>query len=83
MDEADTWGQNNQVPVICNEFGVYRDHADATSRNPWIHDVRSALEADHIGWAMWDFSGNLGVVLKNSEAAHTDPAIVEALGLKQ
>jgi endoglucanase len=84
IDEAAAWGQNNHVPVICNEFGAFRQFTDATSRNAWIHDVRTALEGDHIGWAMWDYRGNFGVVLKkDGGAAQADPATVEALGLKK
>ena len=84
IDEAAAWGQENHVPLLCNEFGVFRDHSDSTSRNAWIHDVRTALESDHIGWAMWDFSGSFGVVSKkNGEAAQVDPATAEALGLKK
>ena len=44
--------------------------------------MRTALEADGIGWAMWDYRGNFGVVLKQgSEPATPDPATVTALGL--
>ena len=54
------------------------------SRNAWIHDVRTALEADGIGWAMWDYRANFGVVTKQGgEAAVPDPATVEALGLSR
>jgi aryl-phospho-beta-D-glucosidase BglC (GH1 family) len=82
MDEGAAWGKVNGVPLICNEFGVFRDHSEPASRNAWIKDVRTALEADGIGWAMWDYRGNFGVVLKeDGEAAKPDPATVEALGL--
>ncbi|MGD0737239.1 MAG: cellulase family glycosylhydrolase [Terracidiphilus sp.] len=82
IDEAAAWGTANGVPLICNEFGVFRDHSDPASRNAWIHDVRTALEADGIGWAMWDYRGNFGVVIKQgSEPAKPDPATVTALGL--
>jgi len=53
IDEAAAWGQANHVPLLCNEFGVFREKSDPASRNAWIHDVRIALESDHIGWAMW------------------------------
>jgi aryl-phospho-beta-D-glucosidase BglC (GH1 family) len=82
IDEGAAWGRANGVPLICNEFGVFRDHSDPASRNAWIHDVRTALEADGIGWAMWDYRGNFGVVIKQgSEPAKPDPATVTALGL--
>jgi hypothetical protein len=72
------------VPLICNEFGAYREHTDEASRMNWIRDVRTALEADGIGWAMWDYRGGFGVVRKkDNEAAQVDWKVVEALGLKK
>jgi aryl-phospho-beta-D-glucosidase BglC (GH1 family) len=83
IDEAAAWGWANHVPVISNEFGVYRRVADPASRNAWIRDARTALEADGIGWAMWDYHGGFGVVADEKQRpAEPDPATVEALGLK-
>ena len=83
IDEAAAWGHENKVPLLCNEFGAYREFTDAQSRMNWIHDVRTALEADGIGWTMWDYRGGFGVVYKqDGEPAKVDPAVVEALGLK-
>jgi endoglucanase len=71
------------VPLICNEFGAYRDYTDPGSRMNWIRDVRTALEADGIGWTMWDYRGGFGVVSKeDGQPAQVDGAVVEALGLK-
>jgi len=82
IDEAAAWGKTNGVPLICNEFGVFREHADEQSRMNWIRDVRTALEADGIGWAMWDYRGNFGVVWKeDGQPAKVDEKVVEALGL--
>jgi hypothetical protein len=82
MDEGAQWGKDNHVPLICNEFGVFRDHSDPASRAAWIHDVRTALEADGIGWAMWDFHGSFGVVIQHSgQPAKVDAPIAAALGL--
>lgn len=82
IDVAAAWGKASGVPLICNEFGALRKVTEPASRNAWIHDVRTALEADGIGWAMWDYHGNFGVVVKqNGQAGRPDPATVEALGL--
>jgi endoglucanase len=82
IDEAAAWGKANGVPLICNEFGVYREHADQQSRMNWIRDVQTALEADGIGWAMWDYRGGFGVVWKeDGQPAKVDEKVVEALGL--
>jgi aryl-phospho-beta-D-glucosidase BglC (GH1 family) len=82
IDEAAAWGQASNVPLICNEFGAYREHTDEQSRMNWIRDVRTALEADGIGWAMWDYRGGFGVVWKeDGQPAKVDEQVVEALGL--
>jgi aryl-phospho-beta-D-glucosidase BglC (GH1 family) len=82
IDEAAAWARENDVPLICNEFGAYRNFTDPVSRSNWIHDVRIALEADGIGWAMWDYRGDFGVVTKHDgQPAQVDGAIVGALGL--
>jgi hypothetical protein len=82
IDEAADWAKANDVPLICNEFGVYREHSDPQSRFNWIRDVRTAFEADGIGWTMWDYRGGFGVVWKeDGQAAKVDEKVVEALGL--
>jgi aryl-phospho-beta-D-glucosidase BglC (GH1 family) len=84
IDEAAAWAHVNNVPLICNEFGAYREHTDEQSRMNWIRDVRTALEADGIGWTMWDYRGGFGVVSKqDGQAAKVDEKVVEALGLKK
>ena len=84
IDEAAAWGRANGGPLICNEFGAFREYTDEQSRMNWIRDVRTALEADGIGWAMWDYRGGFGVVWKeDGQAAKVDEKVVEALGLKK
>jgi hypothetical protein len=83
IDEAADWGRANNVPLICNEFGAYREVTAPPSRLAWLNDVRAALEADSIGWAMWDYHNGFGVAVKDREGKSVvDPATVEALGLK-
>jgi hypothetical protein len=84
IDAAAAWGKEHNVPLICNEFGVYREHSAPESRMRWIHDVRTALEADGIGWNMWDYRGGFGVVWKkDGQPATVDDKVVEALGLSK
>lgn len=78
---AAAWAQERHVPLICDEFGAYRETADPESRARWIGDVRSALEVNHIGWAMWDYRGNFGVVTRTDTQITPDDAILKALGL--
>ena len=84
IDAAAAWGKENGVPLICNEFGVYRRVTPEGARMNWIRDVRTALEADGIGWTMWDYRGGFGVVWKeDGQPAKVDDKVMEALGLKK
>lgn len=80
---AAAWGRERHVPVICNEFGAYRDTAPRDARARYLHDARVALEQNGIGWAMWDWSGNFGLVTHQADSIVPDRLDVDALGLKQ
>jgi endoglucanase len=82
INQAADWGRQHNVPLISNEFGVYRAFADPQNRARWITDVRTALEHHNIGWAMWDYSGSFGVVTNRETKAKLDEVTVHALGLK-
>jgi endoglucanase len=75
------WARQHGVPVVCNEFGVYRDYSEPQDREAWIHDVRTALERHGMGWTMWDYSGNFGVVVKKDGRSVPDEITLRALGL--
>jgi hypothetical protein len=50
-----------------------------------INDVRSILEAEHIGWAMWEMDEGFGFLdypTANRDSFTVDDAVIEALGLK-
>jgi endoglucanase len=81
INQAADWAKRNGVPLVCNEFGVYRK-AEPQDRLAWLEDVHTALERHNIGWAMWDYSGSFGVVTKKDGKAVLDPETVKALGLK-
>ena len=75
------WAEHWGVPVICNEFGVYRKYADPKDRLAWLGDVRSALEKHGIGWATWEYHGGFGVVTTENGETTPDEATARALGL--
>ena len=82
ISQVANWAGRHGVPVICDEFGVYRKYADAKSRSAWLADVRSSLERHGMGWTVWDYSGGFGVVTKTDSGAVSDEPTVRALGLK-
>jgi hypothetical protein len=82
IGQAAAWGKRWNVPLVCNEFGVYRPNADPKDRAAWIHDVRTALEKYGIGWAMWEYDSTFGVVTTENGKKVPDPVTLNALGLK-
>jgi aryl-phospho-beta-D-glucosidase BglC (GH1 family) len=82
IGQVAAWAKRWNVPVTCNEFGVYRKTANPQDRAAWISDVRTALEKYGIGWTMWDYSGGFGVVTKKDGRTILDEVTLKALGLK-
>jgi endoglucanase len=84
IDEGAVWARERNVPLICDEFGAFREHTDPASRARWILDVRTALEANGIGWTMWDYRGGFGVVHKqDGQPAMVDEVVLASLGLSE
>lgn len=82
MKQAAEWAQRRGVPLICNEFGVYLKYADPPDRVAWLRDVRTALEKNGIGWTMWDYSGEFGIITKSDGKTVVDEQALKALGMK-
>ena len=79
---AADWGRRHNVPLMCNEFGVFRTYTPTAARIRWIEDVRTALERRGISWTMWDYAGSFGVAVKKDGRAAPDPQTAAALGLR-
>jgi len=79
--EAAAWAKHWNVPLTCNEFGVFRATSNPADRAAWLRDVRAALEKYSIGWTMWDYAGGFAVVTRKDGAATPDPITLKALGL--
>jgi aryl-phospho-beta-D-glucosidase BglC (GH1 family) len=82
MKQAAEWARRRGVPLVCDEFGVYRKYADPKDREAWLRDVRTALEKNGIGWTMWDYSGSFGLVTKKDAKTTVDEGTLKALGMK-
>ncbi len=75
------WQRQWKVRVIVNEFGVYKPNSPPDSRARWLHDMRTAIEGEHLGWAMWDYAGGFDLLVAPDGEREADPAILAALGL--
>ncbi|MCA4896168.1 MAG: cellulase family glycosylhydrolase [Cytophagales bacterium] len=79
------WGKRNNVVVTCNEFGSYKLKSPRQSRLNWIGDMRKALEANNIPWAMWECDEGFGWIdYPNNDRSKpiVDNEVLIALGLK-
>jgi endoglucanase len=89
IGQAAEWAKHWNVPLTCNEFGVFRRYSGPQDRARWLRDVRSTLERYDIGWNMWDFGGRddgegFGVVNGPKEGPNTpDDVTLEVLGLRK
>jgi len=81
IGQVAAWAEHWGVPVICNEFGVYRKNAEPKDRVAWLTDVRTSLEKHGIGWSMWEYHGGFGVVTTENGQPLPDDATLRALGL--
>jgi len=81
IEYAAKWSQLHHVPVYCSEFGAMRRYAEPSQRAQYLHDMRVALEKNHIGWAMWDYQDSFGLVTKTNGVPTPDAGVLEALGL--
>jgi len=61
--EAKQWAVDNNVPVICNEFGVYDRTARLEDRARYLADMVSIFDELDIPWQQWfmimDADGNV------------------------
>lgn len=83
LDVAAAWASRHDVPMILDEFGVYGLDVEDASRYRYLADVRSLAESAGMGWTMWDFGSEFGVVSnkdQKDEGVRYD--IVAALNLK-
>jgi aryl-phospho-beta-D-glucosidase BglC (GH1 family) len=80
---AADWAKSRNVPLICDEFGVFREAASPEDRERWITAARTAFETNHIGWTMWNYRSDFGVVYRDNNGIRDDLAVLRALGLKK
>ncbi|HET6430110.1 MAG TPA: cellulase family glycosylhydrolase [Phycisphaerae bacterium] len=79
---AVAWGRKHKVPILCGEFGVYRPNAPDADRLRYLRDVREVLEGHGIGWAMWEYCGDFGLVTIKDGRRVLDRQTARALGLR-
>jgi hypothetical protein len=95
VEDAARWSARHGIPVHFTEFGVLRLYADPASRNRWLRDVRSLIEAAGCGWTVWDLACLFGIAaagkstldLAQSCIGDGHPSVIEtgirdALGLR-
>ncbi len=82
IGEAAAWARRRGVRLVCSEFGVTRGSTDPAHRAQWIADVRAALERHGVGWTLWDYAGDFGIVTKEGGQVTPEERLLSALGLR-
>jgi hypothetical protein len=82
IELAADWARRNGVVVLAGEFGASSD-LNAPARLAWLGDVRRALEAQHIGWALWGYDDRMGFGVPRPPSGRPvlNPALLNTLGL--
>jgi aryl-phospho-beta-D-glucosidase BglC (GH1 family) len=83
IEFAANWAHERNVPLMCDEFGAYRNFSPPESRERWLTAARTAFEKNHVGWTMWDYQGGFGVVYKENGTVRDDDVVLRSLGLKK
>jgi endoglucanase len=77
------WSRDNQVPILCTEFGVMLPNIDTGSRLRWLSDVSRTLTTLGIPWSLWDYcSEDFGVARCGAAPTPLDPEVARALDLR-
>jgi aryl-phospho-beta-D-glucosidase BglC (GH1 family) len=82
VEPAVTWAADRGVPLTCNELGVYRQ-APREARLRWLKDVTALLAQNGVGWTVWDYAGDFGVVTGERGHRSPDTDVIAALGLTE
>jgi endoglucanase len=73
---AADWGKANHRRVMCSAFGVTRNLVPVAARYQWIADTRKSLEANEMGWDLWDYTDLFGIAkLGGSTVPDSDGAL--------
>ncbi|CAM3879831.1 glycoside hydrolase family 5 protein [Mucilaginibacter galii] len=70
------WSAKYYVPVICSEYGVYNQYADADSRCRYIRAVRQVLKQLQIPGILWEYNGNF-YIFKGKPSLNTLPVCMQ------
>ncbi|MCB9508944.1 MAG: cellulase family glycosylhydrolase [Deferribacteres bacterium] len=84
LNIAVAFQQQRNVRMFCGELGVLRTYADTEDRVKWYKAVREYLEANGIGWTMWDYTGGFGLFEAGTDElfeSDLNIPLIEALGL--
>ncbi|MBN2802329.1 MAG: glycoside hydrolase family 5 protein [Deltaproteobacteria bacterium] len=63
------FGKNNNVQIICNEFGVYAG-AQRESQLKWMSDFLEVLNENSIGFSYWNYKNLDFGIISEGESLH-------------
>jgi aryl-phospho-beta-D-glucosidase BglC (GH1 family) len=83
LDKLVAWQKRNRgASIWVGEFGVYRKFAPREARLAWHAAAQKGFAARGWGWALWDYTGDFGIVQPGKGRAY-DGQLLQALGMKR
>jgi aryl-phospho-beta-D-glucosidase BglC (GH1 family) len=71
--------EKHQVPIACNEFGVFVGGADRASQLNWMRDFVTSLDEHGIGFSYWNYKNlDFGLVSRGERAFADYPQYANA-----
>jgi hypothetical protein len=81
--EVGEWSRQHRVTVVAGEFGASSELPPRV-RLAWVSAMRTALERQGIGWALWGYDDSMGFDIRpGGDVRALDPALLHALGLHE
>jgi endoglucanase len=74
------WATTYYVPVLCSEYGVYNQYADADSRCRYIKAVRTSLKQLNMPGMLWDYDSNFSVFTGKPSLKTINACMLSAIG---
>lgn len=74
------WASNNNVPLLCGEYGVYNKYADLDSRCRYIKATRLALKILDIPGMLWDYNSSFSIFSGSPSVNNLPDCMKDAIG---
>lgn len=84
IDAAIDFSTKYDLPIFCDEFGVFGLQSPHADRVYWHRMITGYLTQNNIPWTLWGYKGNFGIMKKGTNRIFNrdlDPEMITALDM--